>query len=179
MCFAPVGGLISFELDAVVVRILTFLRRKLRGDEENKSISSSSPLESTETVVDWVLDGRVLLILDLLGDSVNPLGLKPSRCLPAPGMIPVPEGRVGMRNDGSESMVRPEKESRRSTCSITSVLAWAFDNPRDSRRSEITRLFLSRDLRVAFWLPSHRNTGPSWPGQMDPQTVLKINLDTG
>lgn len=113
---------IPFELDAVVVRILTFLCREVPGGEGDKSILSS-PLKSTKIGVDWVLVGRVLSILDFRGDSVSPLEPRSSRCLPAPGAIPVLEGRACMRKDGSESMVRPEKESWRSTCSITSVLA--------------------------------------------------------
>lgn len=133
----PVGPSISFEPDAVVVRILTFLCREgLRG-EENKSISPSSSLESTRIAVDCVLAGRVSLIFDFRGDSVNPLDPKSSRYLPAPGAIPFPEGRVCMRKDGSELMVRPVKESRRSNCSITSTLASTVDGGRGNR-SEIT-----------------------------------------
>ena len=77
--------------------------------------------------VDCVLAGRVLSSLDFCGDRVNPLEPKSSRGLPAPGAIPVLAGRVCMRREESESMVRPVKESRRSTCSITSFAASGND----------------------------------------------------
>ena len=113
----------ALEPEAVVVRTLAVLSREVPGDESNKSISSSSSLEFIEMVVDCVLAGPVLLYFDFWGDRLNPLEPKSSRGLPAPGAIPVPGGRVCMRNDGSESMVRPAKDSWRSTCSITSVVA--------------------------------------------------------
>lgn len=108
----------ALEPEAVVVLILAVL-----GWEPNKSIPSSSSLELTKMAVDCVLAGRMFLILDFRGDPLNPLKPKSSRGLPAPGAIPVFEGRVCMRNDGSESMVSPVKESRRSSCSITSGVA--------------------------------------------------------
>jgi len=113
----------SLEPDAVVVRILTTLRREVPGVWSNKSSSSSSSLEFIEMVTDCVLTGRVLSGFNFRGDCLNPLEPKSSRCLPAPGAIPVLGGRACMRRDGSESMVRPVRENWRSTCSILRPLS--------------------------------------------------------
>ena len=136
----------SLEPDAVVVRALTVLNREAPGVGPNKSISSSSSLESIKREIDCVLAGRVLLIFDFRGDCVNPLEPKSSRGLPAPGTIPVLEGRACMRKDGSESMVRPVRENWRSTCSILRPLSLLGIG---GTRDEITLLY-SRDRRVVL-----------------------------
>jgi len=110
-------GDISLEPDAAVVQILAVLSREVPGVGSNKSIPSSSSLEFVEVVIDRVLAG----CSDCHG--LNPLEPKSLRGFACPGSDPHPWGRACMRKDGSESTVRPVKESWRSTCSILCPLS--------------------------------------------------------
>ena len=145
----------SLEPDAVVVRTLATLSCGVPEARSNKSISSSSSLESIEMAIDCVLAGRVLSGFDFRGDFLNPLEPKSSRGFPAPGAIPVLGGRACMRRDGSESMVRPVRENWRSTCSMLRPLSL---RRRAGCGMRSLALLHSRDGRVAF--PSAINVQP-------------------